>query len=121
MALEIHNADEAGMTLRAVTTAQYILQLLDQAEIETQGLESLHWYGDLPDLQDARDTLTDDIAAHETALQCWNGNITIQPIPGLQPQDQADEHLTHPLHDPCGTGTARALDQCPLQGRRAGK
>ena len=93
MSIKIQNADEAGMTQRAITTAQHILDLLDQVECEAQTLDSLHWYGDVPDTQDARDILISDIKVHFDELGRWNGNWVSQPAVPIPSQNMVD--LSH--------------------------
>lgn len=90
MPIKIQNANEAGFMQRAVTTAQYILDLLEQIETEAHALETLHWYGELPDIQDARDTLRNDVNDHQAELGRWNGNIATQPAPMISETNKID-------------------------------
>lgn len=97
MPIKIQNAEEAGLTQRAITTAQFILDLLEQVEFETEALETMHWYGDLPNTQDARDNLICDLRSHTKALCLWTGNITIKPVPSLPTKMGVDATLLRNL------------------------
>lgn len=94
------NSSEAGLLLRAVTTAEYVLGLIDQVEEEVDQLASLHWYGDLPDTQDLREILADDIKSHKAALGRWNGDVVSVSLPSPRSGNGSieDVNLPSPLN-----------------------
>ncbi len=83
MPLPPKNSSEAGLLLRSVTTAEFILDLVDQIDEEVDLLGRLHWYGDLPDTQNIREILAEDIQTHRTALGRWNGDLVSAPMPDI--------------------------------------